>query len=64
MAKDTKGGRGFAGGEVPTGLGPGQDGFDGIKAFESTYVKEPGGHTVEVGREETIPSTGGNSNKG
>ena len=50
MAKSK--GKGWAGGDKPTGLSSSNDGFSGIQSHKSTFGQEGG--TLEVGREETV----------
>ena len=42
----------FKGGEVPTNLGKGQDGFN-VTSHQTTY-SQPSPLTVEVGRDESV----------
>lgn len=46
--------KGFKGGEIPTGLGAGNDGFSGVVSHKATFANDPAGSTVQTGREETI----------
>jgi hypothetical protein len=53
----------FKGGEVPTGLGSGNDGFSDVKSHVSTYKSPIGEGTEHVGREVTV-DVGGSADNG
>jgi len=49
-----KGQKGWPGGEMPTGLGPGNDGFIKVQSHTGAIQDAPEGYTEQVGREETL----------